>query len=116
MAFGSGPAGAVFNQGASRPKRQGERIFDAAVGVDGLIEEFHENVPEALAGHNVGLLLRGVDREQVVRGQVLIAPGSLREHRAVRAEIFLLTKQEGGRHTAFGGPATRRSSSSASPT
>jgi elongation factor Tu len=77
----------------------GERLDSVTVTS---IQEFHENVPVALAGHNVGLLLRGVDREQVVRGQVLIAPGSLREHRAGRAEIFLLTKQEGGRHTAFG--------------
>jgi elongation factor Tu len=66
------------------------------------IQEFHENVPEALAGHNVGLLLRGVDRDQVVHGQVAIAPGSLCSHRAGRAEIFLLTKDEGGRHTPFG--------------
>ena len=66
------------------------------------IQEFHQNVPEAVAGHNVGLLLRGVGRDEVVRGQVVIAPGSLGSHRAGRAEIFLLTKAEGGRHTPFG--------------
>ena len=65
------------------------------------IQEFHRDVPEALAGHNVGLLLRGVGRDEVVRGQVVIEPGSLGSHRAGRAEIFLLTKAEGGRHTPF---------------
>jgi elongation factor Tu len=66
------------------------------------IQEFHRDVPEAAAGHNVGMLLRGVGRDEVVSGQVVIAPGSLAAHRAGRAEIFLLTKHEGGRHTPFG--------------
>ena len=65
------------------------------------IQEFHANVPEALAGHNVGLLLRGVGRDEAVRGQVVIAPGSLAPHRKGRAEVFLLTHKEGGRHTPF---------------
>jgi len=66
------------------------------------IQEFHQNVQEATAGHNVGMLLRGVERDEVVRGQVLVAPGSLAPHRTGRAEIFLLTHAEGGRHTPFG--------------
>lgn len=64
------------------------------------IQEFHQDVPEAVAGHNVGLLLRGVGRDEVVRGQTLIARGSVAAHRGGRAEIFLLTTDEGGRKTA----------------
>jgi len=65
-------------------------------------QAFHKDIPEAAAGLNVGLLLRGVEREEVERGQVIIAPGSLRSHARGRAEIFVLTKEEGGRHTPFG--------------
>ncbi len=66
------------------------------------IQMFHKNIPEARAGLNVGMLLRGVDREQVERGQVVIAPDSMRPHQAGRAEIFTLTEKEGGRRTGFG--------------
>lgn len=65
------------------------------------IQAFHKDVPEAKAGLNVGLLLRGVECRDVVRGQVLIAPASLGTHESARAEIFVLTAKEGGRHTAF---------------
>ncbi len=50
----------------------------------------------------MGLLLRGVDRDEVSRGQVAVAPGSMRPHAQGRAEIFTLSKDEGGRHTPFG--------------
>ncbi|HEU5077404.1 MAG TPA: EF-Tu/IF-2/RF-3 family GTPase, partial [Polyangiaceae bacterium] len=63
------------------------------------IQEFHRDVPEALAGHNVGLLLRGMLRHDIVRGQTIVAPGSVAPHRAGRAEIFLLGSDEGGRKT-----------------
>jgi elongation factor Tu len=63
------------------------------------IQEFHKDVPAAVAGHNVGLLLRGVGRDEVVRGQTLIARGSVRAHRSGSAEIFLLSASEGGRKT-----------------
>jgi elongation factor Tu len=66
------------------------------------IQEFHKDVPEAVAGHNVGLLLRGVGRDEVVRGQTLIARGSVTAHRAGHAEIFLLSASEGGRKTPCG--------------
>ncbi|MGE0784447.1 MAG: elongation factor Tu [Sandaracinaceae bacterium] len=66
------------------------------------IQEFHEDVPHALAGHNVGLLLRGVGRDEVVRGDVIAAPGSVTPRSAGEAEIFVLTAAEGGRHTPFG--------------
>jgi elongation factor Tu len=66
------------------------------------IQSFHEDVPEAVAGENVGLLLRGVGRGEVDRGQVVAVPGSVRPHAAGEAEIVLLTKAEGGRHKPFG--------------
>jgi elongation factor Tu len=66
------------------------------------IQEFHRDVFEAVAGHNVGLLLRGVGRDEVVRGQTLIARGSVAAHRTGRAEIFLLSASEGGRKTPCG--------------
>jgi elongation factor Tu len=63
------------------------------------IQSFHRDQPEARAGESVGLLLRGVKRDEVVRGQVVAAPASLRPHDAGVAEVFLLSAQEGGRHT-----------------
>jgi elongation factor Tu len=63
------------------------------------IQEFHRDVPKAVAGHNVGLLLRGMSRDEVVRGQTLIARGSVGDHRTGSAEVFLLTTAEGGRKT-----------------
>ena len=66
------------------------------------IQMFHKNIPEARAGLNVGMLLRGVDRERVERGQVVVTPGSMRPHLGGKAEIFTLTEKEGGRRTSFG--------------
>jgi len=66
------------------------------------IQEFHRDVPEAVAGHNVGLLLRGLGRDEVVRGQTLIARGSVAAHRSGSAEIVLLSTGEGGRKSACG--------------
>jgi elongation factor Tu len=63
------------------------------------IQEFHRDVAEAVAGHNVGLLLRGLGRDEVVRGQTLIARGSVAAHRQGSAEVFLLSASEGGRKT-----------------
>ena len=63
------------------------------------IQEFHRDVPKAVAGHNVGLLLRGTGRDEVVRGQTLIARGSVAAHRTGSAEVFLLSTAEGGRKT-----------------
>jgi elongation factor Tu len=61
------------------------------------IESFHREQREAKAGQNVGLRLRNVDRGEIVRGQVLAAPGSVKPHRQCRAELYLLTSREGGR-------------------
>lgn len=74
---------------------------DAPVVVTG-VQSFHKDVAEGRAGMNVGLLLRGVKRDDVVRGQVVVKPGALKPYRAGRAQIFVLSKEEGGRHTPFG--------------
>ncbi|WP_257455435.1 elongation factor Tu [Archangium lipolyticum] len=66
------------------------------------IESFHRQCPEARAGENVGLLLRGLKREEVARGQVLCAPGSIHPHAEGEAELYVLSANEGGRHTPFG--------------
>ncbi|BEP56582.1 elongation factor Tu [Variovorax sp. V118] len=74
---------------------------DEQVVVTG-VQSFHKDVAEARAGMNVGLLLRGVKRDAVVRGQVVVKPGALKPYRTGRAQIFVLSKDEGGRHTPFG--------------
>jgi len=66
------------------------------------IQAFHKDIPAADAGLNVGLLLRGIKRDEVVRGQVVILPGSLKPHKGGKAEILTLSEKEGGRHTSFG--------------
>src|SRR6201988_4801956 len=65
------------------------------------IEMFHKDMDECQAGDNVGALLRGIKREDVVRGQVLCKPGSIKPHTEVKAQVYVLTKEEGGRHTPF---------------
>jgi elongation factor Tu len=65
------------------------------------IEMFRKMMDECQAGDNVGLLLRGVDRKDVERGQVIAQPGSIKPHTKFKAEIYVLTKEEGGRHTPF---------------
>lgn len=64
-------------------------------------QAFHRDVAEARAGMNVGLLLRGVKRDEVCRGQVIAAVNSIKPYRSAKAHIFVLSKEEGGRHTAF---------------
>jgi elongation factor Tu len=66
------------------------------------MQSFHKDVAQARAGMNVGLLLRGLKRDDVERGQVLSAPGAIKAHAKGRAQIFVLTAAEGGRHTPFG--------------
>jgi elongation factor Tu len=65
------------------------------------IEMFRKLLDEGLAGDNAGILLRGTKREDVERGQVLCKPGSITPHTAFEAEVYVLTKEEGGRHTPF---------------
>ena len=65
------------------------------------IETYRKILEQGQAGDNVGCLLRGIDREAVQRGQVLSRPGAAKPHRSFRAEVYVLTKDEGGRHTPF---------------
>ena len=65
------------------------------------IEMFRKLLDEALAGYNVGVLLRGIQRTDIERGQVLCKPGSIQPHTEFTAEVYVLKKEEGGRHTPF---------------
>ena len=65
------------------------------------IEMFRKTLDEAIAGYNIGVLLRGIDRTDVQRGQILSKPGTIHPHTEFEAQVYVLTKEEGGRHTAF---------------
>ncbi|WP_295292703.1 elongation factor Tu, partial [Veillonella sp.] len=65
------------------------------------LEMFRKTLDSAVAGDNVGALLRGVDRKDIERGQVLAKPGSIHPHTKFKGEVYVLTKEEGGRHTPF---------------
>jgi len=65
------------------------------------VEMFRKTLDEGRAGDNVGLLLRGVKREDIERGQVICKPGSITPHTEFKAQVYVLTKDEGGRHTPF---------------
>src|SRR5689334_14701363 len=65
------------------------------------IEQFQKTLDEGIAGDNVGVLLRGIEKDQIERGQVLAAPKSITPHKKFTGEVYILTKEEGGRHTPF---------------
>ena len=65
------------------------------------VEMFKKLLDSGMAGDNVGLLLRGVERKEIERGQVIAKPGSITPHTKFKAEAYVLTKEEGGRHTPF---------------
>jgi elongation factor Tu len=65
------------------------------------IEMFRKVMDECIAGDNVGILLRGIEKDQIERGQVLAAPGSITPHKKFHASVYILSKEEGGRHTPF---------------
>jgi elongation factor Tu len=65
------------------------------------VEMFHKLLDQAEPGDAVGVLLRGIEREDVERGQVLAKPGSIKPHTEAEAEVYVLSKEEGGRHTPF---------------
>jgi elongation factor Tu len=65
------------------------------------IEMFRKLLDSAEAGDNVGILLRGIKKEDIERGQVISKPGSITPHKKFKAEVYVLTKEEGGRHTPF---------------
>ena len=76
-------------------------IKDTAVTTCTGVEMFRKLLDEGMAGDNVGVLLRGTKREEVERGQVLCKPGSIKPHTKFTAEVYVLSKDEGGRHTPF---------------
>ena len=65
------------------------------------IEMFRKMLDSAVAGDNIGALLRGIDRKEIERGQVLAKPGTIHPHKKFKAQVYVLTKEEGGRHTPF---------------
>lgn len=65
------------------------------------VEMFRKVLDEGVAGDNVGVLLRGIEKEQVERGQVVAVPGSITPHTKFKSQVYILTKEEGGRHTPF---------------
>ena len=65
------------------------------------VEMFRKTLDQALAGDNIGALLRGIDRTDIERGQVLAKPGTVHPHTEFTAQVYVLTKEEGGRHTPF---------------
>ena len=66
------------------------------------VEMFRKTLPTGEAGDNVGLLLRGIDKEEIKRGMVVTHPGVIKPHKKFKASIYVLTEKEGGRHTSFG--------------
>ena len=86
--------------------KQGEEVDVVGMGGDRKtvitgVEMFRKLLDEGRAGDNAGLLLRGIDKDEIERGQVLAAPGSITPHTKFKAEVYVLTKEEGGRHTPF---------------
>jgi elongation factor Tu len=65
------------------------------------VEMFQKTLDEGIAGDNVGALLRGIERTDIARGQVLAVPGSIKPHKTFKANVYVLKKEEGGRHTPF---------------
>src|SRR5262249_16381973 len=90
-------------QGKGKGGEEGEigGIRDTAKRVGKGVEMLKKLVDEGQAGDNVGLLLRGTERKDVERGQVCAKPGSITPHTRFSAEVYILTKEEGGRHTPF---------------
>ena len=77
------------------------RFGDTRATVATGLEMFHKSLDETVAGDAVGILLRGVDRDEVERGQVLVKPGSMKPYTKAKAEVYVLSREEGGRHTPF---------------
>ena len=77
------------------------RFGDTRATVATGLEMFHKSLDVSQAGDAVGVLLRGVDRDEVERGQVLVKPGSMRPYTKCKAEVYVLSREEGGRHTPF---------------
>ena len=82
-------------------QRFGQTGLEHVCGPAAGVEMFKKQLSEGQAGDNVGLLLRRIQRDDVVRGQVICKPGSVTPHQKFEGEIYALTKEEGGRHTPF---------------
>jgi len=76
-------------------------IQDTRKSVATGLEMFRKLLDESVAGDNIGVLLRGVEKNQIERGQVIAAPGTITPHRKFKGQVYILTKEEGGRHTPF---------------
>ena len=76
-------------------------ITDTKKSVATGIEMFRKLLDDAQAGDNIGVLLRGIEKNQVERGQVIAAPGTIKPHKKFKGQVYILTKEEGGRHTPF---------------
>ncbi|MFB6319759.1 elongation factor Tu [Saccharicrinis sp. FJH54] len=87
--------------------KTGEEMQIIGLGAEGKktvctgVEMFRKILDEGQAGDNVGLLLRGIDKNEVKRGMVIVKPGTIKPHTKVKAEVYILKKEEGGRHTPF---------------
>jgi len=93
---------AEWSGGSSRWRRSGDRgMGETRKTVATGVEMFRKLLDEGRAGDNVGVLLRGIGKDDVERGQVLAKPGSITPHTKFKAEAYILTKEEGGRHTPF---------------
>ena len=85
----------------------GDAVEIVGMGAKGLtstvtgVEMFRKTLNRGEAGDNVGLLLRGIDKDKIHRGMVICKPGSVKPHRRFKAEVYVLSKNEGGRHTPF---------------
>lgn len=77
----------------------GKKMTSTVTGV----EMFRKTLTEGFAGHNAGLLLRGVKKEDIERGMVIVKPGSITPHKKFKAKVYVMSKEEGGRHSAFFG-------------
>jgi elongation factor Tu len=100
---GTVPTGRV-ERGVIRPGNEVDIVglhHEARRTVATSLEMFHKTLDEAEPGDAVGILLRGIEREEVERGQVIAAPGSIKPHTVAEAEVYILSKEEGGRHTPF---------------
>jgi elongation factor Tu len=100
---GTVPTGRV-ERGVIRPGEEIEIVglhHEARKVVATSLEMFHKILDDAEPGDAVGILLRGVDRDEIERGQVLAKPGSIKPHTEAEAEVYILSKEEGGRHTPF---------------
>src|SRR5947208_2918701 len=96
-----GRGGGEGGVGKGGEEIESEGMADTRKSVVTGVEMFRKLLDEGQAGDNIGALLRGVDKDDVQRGQVLAKPGSIKPHKKFKAEVYVLTKEEGGRHTPY---------------